>query len=151
MKHKMVRILSPLSVLTVLMFDDAALVLGVFSVKKILVAANFYTVSFLIIELIVIAVAVLTTRELLTNGVQFDDMGLTFTGLDSNNRFAYADIAKIETHKDTKASLKKNFVDRYSSIIFYMKDGSVTTVELGLTTKRKLKQIEEEIKKRTEI
>ncbi len=151
MNRKMIRILSPLSVMMVAVFDIAAIALGAFSVKKLLEQVDFYTVSFLVIELIVLVVAVLTTRELLKNGVRFDDTALEFTGLDENNRFAYEAIEKIDTHKDTKVSLKKNFVERYSSIILYTKDGTVTTVELGLTTKRKLKKIENEIKKRTDF
>ena len=60
---------------------------------------------------------------------------LEFTGIDDKNVFLYSDIAGVETYRDTKASLKKNFIDRHSLIIITRNDETVTTVDIGLTSK----------------
>ena len=62
-----------------------------------------------------------------------------------NNVFNYDDVENIKIHKDTKASLKKNFNDRQSQIIITLKNGGVVTVDIGLTSMKKLKKIENEI------
>lgn len=148
MDKKFIRTVSPLTFFAVLFFDVCAAAMCVISVKKLLCESGFYTVGFVIISIITACVAVVTTVQILKNGVRFDEEGAEFTGVDKNNVFLYSDIASISSHKDTATSLKKNTVDRYSSLIFEMKDGTVATVELGLTTKRTLAKIEKEIKKR---
>ena len=55
------------------------------------------------------------------------------------------DVENIKIHKDTKASLKKNFNDRQSQVIITLKNGGVVTVDIGLTSMKKLKKIENEI------
>ncbi len=62
--------------------------------------------------------------------------------------FAYADIEKVETEKDTKPSFVKNFIDRQSKVILTLKDERVVTVDVGLTTKNGLAAIEKEINER---
>ena len=148
MKTGFIKIFSPLSLIIILFFDFSALLLGWFSVKSILKAVTFYTVSFVIIELVVTAVAVMITVQIFKNGVMFYEDRLEFTGLDDNNVFHYEDIVKAETYKDTSASLNKKYVERYSSVILRLFDGTVATVELGMTTKRQLKRIENEINNR---
>ena len=57
----------------------------------------------------------------------------------------FDDIENIKISKDTKASFKKNFIDRQSQIIIEQKDGAITTVGIGVTSMKKLKKIEREI------
>ena len=87
-------------------------------------------------------------KEVLKTGVRFTSDKVEFTGVDENNVFEYSHIVKVQTGRDTKASLKKNFVDRYSHIIIFLDDDSVVTIELGLTTKHTLKVIDDEFKAR---
>ena len=61
------------------------------------------------------------------------------------NPYYLPDVENIKIHKDTKASLKKNFNDRQSQVIITLKDGRVVTVDIGLTSMKKLKKIENEI------
>ena len=51
--------------------------------------------------------------------------------------FNYDDVENIKIHKDTKASLKKNFNDRQSQVIITLKNGGVVTVDIGLTSMKK--------------
>ena len=148
MKDKFIPCVSPLSLFVIALFDIASLVMTVFAVKGIIHRPNIYNIAFFVIMVVDIVTALLATKSLMKNGVRFKENEVEFTALDNNNIYAYNDIERADFYKDTKASLKKNFVSRYSSIIFYLKDGSVATVELGLTSKRKLRIIEEEIKKR---
>ena len=131
-----------------LILDFAVIYYGYHCYGKIKEGATFVNIMFVIIELCSIVLAVFYSREVLRHGIRFKECELEFTGLDENNVFAYGDIKSIEIFKDTKASLKKNFVDRYSRLNFELKDGSSVAVELGLTTKRKLKKIEKEINSR---
>lgn len=148
MNNKFIRVISPITVAVVGCLDLAIIALGVFAIKKIQQSLDGWTIAFLVIELFAIVIGVITSKEAVSNGVRFDESKMEFTGLDDNNIFEYAEIEKIETSKDTKASLRKNFVDRYSSIIIYKKDNSVTTIELGLTTRKTLLKIEKEINSR---
>ena len=85
------------------------------------------------------------SKYVISQGIVFNETSFEFTALDENNIFNYDDIASIKINKDTKASLKKNFNDRQSQIIIEEKDGKVTTVDIGLTSMKKLKKIENEI------
>ena len=90
-------------------------------------------------------------KEIIKTGVYFGDDRVEFTGVDDNNVFEYSRISRVEGVRDTKASLKKNFVDRYSRVILYLDDDSVVTVELGLTSKKTLDDIDNEFKQRLKI
>ena len=92
-----------------------------------------------------IGVAVFVTKYVVSQGIVFDDDSFEFTALDDNNVFKYDDIENIKISKDTKASFKKNFIDRQSQIIIEQKDGAITTVGIGVTSMKKLKKIEQEI------
>ena len=148
MKNKFIRVISPAQICVMLMLDASAAVMLAYSIKRI-TEGGFYNIAFLVIASAVIVIAVLTSIELMKNGVFFRENEFEFTGLDDNNIYRYSEIKRTETHKDTSASLSKNTVERYSSIILYMDDETVATVELGYTTKKTLKKIEEEINKRT--
>ncbi|HBN38533.1 MAG TPA: hypothetical protein DD404_03295, partial [Ruminococcaceae bacterium] len=50
-------------------------------------------------------------------------------------------IVKVETYKDTKASFKKSFTDRFSLLILTLDDDTQVTVSLGYTTKKTLDKI----------
>lgn len=134
----------------VALLDAAALGYGIYAVKKLAENPRASVVFFAACVLAAIILAALVTREVLSNGIKFYDDELEFNGLDDDNIFAYADIEKVETFKDTKASLVKNFTDRQSKVIFTMKDGRVVTVDIGLTTKKVLAAVENEINSRIE-
>ena len=148
MKDKFIRVTSPPALLFTVCFDAVVLFLCVLATARLFQGIRFYSVAFAVIAAILVPVAVLTTREQMKNGVHFRDKKIEFTGLDEHNVYAYADIEKAEVYKDTGASLKKNFVERYSSVILYLKNGEVATVELGVTTKSTLKKIENELQER---
>ena len=125
MKNKLYRIISPVTLLVVLALDAATVAYAVFAVKKLIQNVSVYSVLFAIIDLFAIVVE--------------------FTAHDENNVFNYDDVENIKIHKDTKASLKKNFNDRQSQVIITLKNGGVVTVDIGLTSMKKLKKIENEI------
>lgn len=143
---KFIRIISPITILVVLALDSAVIAFSVYAIKRLMQETSTTLILFAVILLIAIIVAVFTTKEALSNGVKFKDDEVEFTGLDTNNIFKYCDIQEVESKKDTQASLKKNFVDRYSHIILHMKDESVVTIDLGLTTQKTLNKIVSQIK-----
>jgi len=147
-QDKFIRIISPISLPAVLLFDGAVGYYFVVAFKKILEDESVFSALFLIIQIVAVVIAFLTTREVLRHGVKITDKSVEFTALDSNNKVFFDEIERVEVLKDTKASLKKNFVSRYSSLIFYLSDDTVLTVELGITTKKKLALIEQEITSR---
>lgn len=145
MKNKFIRVLSPITLLVIGVLDIAIIAFGVFAVEKLITETSKINITFAVIETFAIIIGALVSKEVVSNGVNFCENEFEFTGLDDNNVFNYSDIEKVETSKDTKASLKKNFVDRYSSVTLYLKDETVTTISLGLTTVRTLTKIRNEI------
>ena len=145
MKNKFYHIISPVTFLVVLVLDISVIAYAVFAVKKLLENLSVYSVIFAIIDLFAIVVGALVSKYVISQGIVFNETSFEFTALDENNIFNYDDIANIKINKDTKASLKKNFNDRQSQIIIEEKDGKVTTVDIGLTSMKKLKKIENEI------
>jgi hypothetical protein len=150
MKDRFIRVLSPFTLAFVAVLDVAVIIFAYYAIQKLSFQISAINVIFAIIELFAIIVAVLVTKEIFLNGVKFTNDKVEFTGLDDNNIIEYSQIEKIESSKDISASLKKNFVDRYSNIIIYLKDSSVITIELGLTTTKTLKKIIDELKLRTQ-
>lgn len=157
MKDKFIRVLSPITLAVVAIFDIATAFYGVFAVKRVvevfkyvIIASKTSAFFFAAIEVFAIILAVLVTKEILSHGVQFYDDELEFTALDSDNIFAYDDIVRVETQKDDKVSLVKNFIDRQSKVILTLKDERVVTIYIGLTTKGTLKKVADEIILRTD-
>ena len=148
MRNKLIRVISPLSTFILFALDAIALVMTYLSVRAVVGKASFYTVCFLLIMIIVLTALILATRSIFNNGIIFYDDKLEFTALDSDNVFHYSAISRVEAHKDSAASLKKKYTERYSSLILYLNDGTVATIELGATTKKKLSLIEKEINNR---
>ena len=148
MKNKFYRVISPLTLIIVIILDIAVAAYAIFAVKKLIENVSVYSVIFAIIDLFAIVVAVFVTKYVVSQGIVFDDDSFEFTALDENNVFNYDDVENIKIHKDTKASLKKNFNDRQSQIIITLKNGTVVTVDIGLTSMKKLKKIENEINSR---
>lgn len=148
MKDKFIRVISPFTAGMVMLLDIAVIFYFNYLIQKLHQKLDIWNIMFIVIEIIAIIIAVATSIEVLKNGVKFDNEKIEFTAIDSDNVFKYCDIDHIESSKDTKASLRKNFVDRYSNIIFYMKDGNVTTITLGLTTNKTLEKIVNEINNR---
>lgn len=144
---KFIRILSPITLAIVFALDIAVIGFCIYAVQRIIADVSAITIGFVAIDIFALIIAIFTTKEAFSNGVKFDDEKVEFTGLDTNNIFYYKDIEKVETQKDTKASLKKNFVDRYSHIILHLNNDTIATIDLGLTTTKALKKIEEEINK----
>ena len=126
MKNKFYRVISPLTLIIVIILDIAVAAYAIFAVKKLIENVSVYSVIFAIIDLFAIVVAVFVTKYVVSQGIVFDDDSFEFTALDDNNIFKYADIENIKISKDTKASFKKNFIDRQSQIIIEQKDGAIT-------------------------
>ncbi|MDE6412502.1 MAG: hypothetical protein K2K42_01200, partial [Eubacterium sp.] len=117
MKKKFIRIISPITIIVIALLDIAVVGFAVFSVKKIIEVQNLYSIFFGIFEVLAIVVAVLVTKETISHGIAFYEDRLEFTGIDDKNVFPYSEITEVETYQDTKASLKKNFIDRHSLIM----------------------------------
>lgn len=145
MKDKFIRILSPIQIFVVGLLDIAVIGYAIFAVKTLAKRQATSVIFFAACVVLAFIVAVLVTKEIVSHGVKFHDDELEFTGIDNDNIFAYDDIVKVETEKDEKASLVKNFVDRQSKIIFTLKDERVVTVYIGITTKSTLKKVSDEI------
>lgn len=148
MKDRFIRVISPFTAFVSVMLDVAVIFYFNYLIQKLNKNMDAWTIMFIVIELLAIAIAVSVSVEVLKNGVNFSSEQMEFTGIDDNNIFKYADIDHIETSRDTKASLRKNFVDRYSHIMIYTNDGNVITITLGLTTQKTLQKIENEINQR---
>ncbi|MCI9144720.1 MAG: hypothetical protein HFJ97_00005 [Eubacterium sp.] len=148
MKDKFLRILSPITLAVVAILDAAVIGYGIYAIKRLIAVQNTTIIIFALCDLAALIIAVLVTKEVLSNGVKFYSDEMEFTGLDKDSIFAYADIEKVETEKDTKPSFVKNFIDRQSKVILTLKDERVVTVDVGLTTKNGLAAIEKEINER---
>ncbi len=148
MKDKFLRILSPITLAVVAILDVAVIGYGIYAIKRLIAVQNATIIIFTICDFAALIIAALVTKEVLSNGVKFYSDEMEFTGLDNDSIFAYTDIEKIETEKDTKPSFVKNFVDRSSKVVLTLKDERVVTIDIGLTTKNGLASIEKEINKR---
>lgn len=148
MKDKFLRILSPITLAVVAILDAAVIGYGIYAIKRLIAVQNATVIIFAVCDLSALIIAVLVTKEVLSNGVKFYSDEMEFTGLDKDSVFAYADIEKVETEKDTKPSFVKNFVDRKSKVILTLKNERVVTIDVGLTTKNGLSAIEKEINER---
>lgn len=148
MEKKFIRVISPFSLAVTLVSDIAVIVLARLATDRLKVTVDAYSIIFIAVIAFSTVLACGLSIQLFRNGVKFDMEKMEFTAIDDNNVFYYKEIEKIETIRDTKASLRKNLVDRYSRIIIYTVNNEVATIELGLTTNRALKKIEQEIQKR---
>ncbi|MGN0522412.1 MAG: hypothetical protein ACI4IQ_07230 [Eubacterium sp.] len=148
MKEKFIRVLSPITCAVVAVLDIAVIGYGIFAVEKVIEQRSMRAIFFAAVEVLAIIVAILVTKEILSNGVVFREDEMEFTGIDENNLFDYSEIVSVETEKDEKASLVKNFTDRQSKVILTLKDEKVVTIDIGLTSKKALDDIEKEIKAR---
>lgn len=145
MKDKFIRVISPITLLVVIVLDIAVIGFAVFTVKKIIEFTTVFVIIFAVFEIFALIVAALVTKEILTQGVIFRENELEFTALDENNIFTYSDIISVKTEKFDKASLVKNFNDRHSNIEFTLTGDSIITVDIGLTSKKTLKKLYDEI------
>ena len=148
MKNKLIRTISPITLAIVSAFDAATVGYVIFAIQKFKTGYDGWTIVFGIIMVFALLLGVFLTLDVIKTGVVFREDELEFNSVDENNVFKYTDIENVETSRDEKASLRKNFVDRYSMVIIHLKDGSVVTVELGLTTGKKLTKIRTEIENR---
>lgn len=148
MKDKFLRILSPITLAVVAVLDVAVIGYGIYAIKRLIAVQNATIIIFTICDFAALIIAALVTKEVLSNGVKFYSDEMEFTGLDNDSIFAYADIEKVETEKDTNPSFVKNFVDRSSKVVLTLKDERVVTIDIGLTTKNGLSAIEKEINER---
>ncbi|MBQ9530960.1 MAG: hypothetical protein IJR70_02695 [Eubacterium sp.] len=148
MKNKFIRIISPMSLAMAIILDTAVIYYIIYAFNKLEEKLSAINILFAIIAFLSLILAIFYSREVIRHGIRFSENEFEITFLDENNFFRYDDIQSIETYIDTKASLKKNFVDRYSRITLNLDDNSSVTLELGITTKKKLKKIEEELSQR---
>lgn len=150
MNDKFIRLLSPISLAVYGILDLAVLGFGVFAIKKATMMLNTWVIIFIAIEIFAIIIAIIGTKELLSNGVKFSDDEAEFTGVDDNNIVAYDDIITIEAYRDTAASFTKNFDMRHSLLIFTLKDESgekTNTIDIGLINNGALNKVLNEFKK----
>lgn len=150
MNNKFMRILSPIQLAVVGILDIAVIGYLIFAIKRLIQNPRTTVIIFTAGVAVALIIAILVTKEVLSHGVKFLDDEMEFTGMDGENIFSYDNIASVETKKDDKASLVKNFVDRQSQIILTLEDGKVVTISIGLTTKSTLKKIGDEIRTRIE-
>ncbi len=148
MNNKFIRVISPFTLVIVLLLDLGVIFYGIFAVKHLAMKINAVNIIFSLCIVFAVFIAFVTTRETVRHGVVFRESELEFTGIDDDNIFRYDEIKSISCIKDVKASLVKNFVDRQSRIVFKLNDERVVTVNIGLTTKNKLSEIEKEINSR---
>lgn len=149
MKDKKIKIISPAVAIIIAILDAAVLGYGVFAVKKLIEQLSSMSIIFAVIEVFALIIAILVSKEVLSNGVIFRDDEAEFTGVDDNNVITYDDVHEIEAYKDTAASLTKNFDMRHALIMFTMKDKKVNTIDLGLMPNSTINKILDEFKKRT--
>lgn len=147
---KFVRIISPIILVIVGALDIGVLVYAEYAIKRIIKFPSTAVILFAALDVVAIIIAVLVTKEVLSNGVWFYDDEFEFTCLDENNIFSYEDIEKIEVKKDESISLKKNFDDRKSEITLTLKNEKVITIDLGYTSKKSLMAVAQEISDRTD-
>jgi len=150
MNNKFMRILSPIQLAVVGILDIAVIGYLIFAIKRLIQNPRTTVIIFTAGVAVALIIAILVTKEVLSHGVKFLDDEMEFTGIDGENIFSYDNITSVETKKDDKASLVKNFVDRQSQIILTLKAGKVVTISIGLTTKSTLKKIADEISARIE-
>lgn len=143
MKPKFVRVISPITLAVVLILDAATLYYSAFSIYKLiaLYTKDIKLIMFAVCSVLALALGIAITVQTIKNGVLFHEDKVEFKDLDGENTFNYADIESVETKKDTKASLTKNFNDRQSSIVLNMKDGRIVTLTIGLTTVKTMEKV----------
>ena len=147
MKDKTIRIISPTVTAIVAMLDAAVLGYGIFAVVKLVQQFSTMSIIFAVIEVFALVVAILVSKEVLSNGVVFRDDEAEFTGVDDNNIITYDEIAEIEAYKDTAASLTKNFDMRHALIMFTTKDKKVNTIDLGIVQNSTINKILDEFRR----
>lgn len=149
MKDKTIRIISPVVTAIIAILDAAVLGYGIFAVVKLIQQFGTMSIIFAVIEVFALVVAILVSKEVLSNGVIFRDDEAEFTGVDDNNVILYDGVKEIEAYKDTAASLTKNFDMRHALIMFTMKDKKVNTIDLGIVANSTINKILDEFKVRT--
>ncbi len=147
MKKNFIWIMSPITLGVAILLDAAVLGFGIFAIIKLTQVQNARVIFFAAVVALAIIVGFLYTKEVFKNGIIFHEDEFEFTGIDEKNVFSYDDISQIETYQDTAASLKKNFIDRSALMIITLKDKSIYTINIGLTTKGTLQKIRKELKK----
>lgn len=148
MKEKYIRIISPATLIVVSILDIGVIGFTIFAIKQLVFRVNTISVLFALGIALAIPLAIMTTIETVKHRVIFRESELEFTGIDSDNIFEYDKIKNLACVKDEKASFVKNFMDRASRLVFTMESGEVITIDIGITTKGKLNEIEKEIRSR---
>ncbi len=149
MKEKFIRIISPITLAVIAVLDAGVLFYAIYAIKRLINYPSTPVILFAALDAVALIIAILVTKEVLSNGVKFYDDEFEFTMLDENNIFEYSDIEKIAISKDTSASLKKDFFDRSSIMVFTLKEGKELTIDLGYTSKKSLEAVANEIKERS--
>lgn len=149
MKNKFIRIISPITVIVIAILDLAVIGYGIFAINKLIELVNTMSIIFAAIEVFAIIIAILVSKEVVSNGIIFRDDEAEFTGVDEDNIISYEDIKELEAYKDNAASLTKNFDFRHALFIFTLKDKKIHTIDVGLTTNRTVNKVLDEFKKRT--
>ncbi|MCR5208539.1 MAG: hypothetical protein K6C14_08705 [Eubacterium sp.] len=148
MKNKFIRTVPLILVVISALITVVSLTIVYVAVIKLINTVSVFTVVFLVSAAVINIISVLSMKELLTSGIRLYGNRFIITSLDENNEFYYADVLKIDSYKDTSASLKKGFTERYTSVIIFLKNGETVTAELGITTKKTINKIISEINQR---
>ena len=149
--ERFIRIISPLTVITIFIADIAVIFFAVFAVKKLMQAPSGMLIIMALLELMAIVVAVLVTKQIFSEGIAFREDEFEFIGLDDKNVFEYENIYNVTYEKDTKVSFVKNFIDRHSIIYIEDKNHDITSIDIGLTTKYTTELVAKEICERCGI
>ena len=139
MEDKFIRTVPPLSLAIIAVFDAVSLFFCGLAAVALWRERTFFTAAFMLMMLVDIVIAVRATHNVWQSGVLFEQDAVPFTALDGNNGFRYNEVNSAEVYKDSRVSLKKTYTERYSSVILHLTDCSTVTVELGATTKKKLR------------
>ncbi len=145
MNKKQIKILSPLTMLAVLLLDLSVVAVTVFAIIKLLEEVGPMSIAFAFMDLMAVIIAILVSKEVVSNKIVFTETGFELIGLDNDNKYEYKDIEKIEYDKDEKASFVKNFNDRHAMLILHLRDNKLASIDLGLITKKRLLTIAREI------
>lgn len=151
MKNKKIRIISPITLIVVLCLDVAVVYWVILAVQKIKAEVTTAGIAFIILDIFAILLAIFLTKEVLSYGIAFRENEFEFTAIDNDNLFEYNNIASVEVQRDESASLTKNFSQRHSMLILHLKDDSVASIDLGLTTRKALINVHKEICTRCNI
>lgn len=139
---KIINTASLLTIAIVLALDLGVAFFFKFAIKQFFKGQTSGTaVVFAVMMAFALFVAVKVTIDQIKTGVEFYDDKCVFNSLDSDNTFFYSEIVQVDTEKDEKISLIKNFLDRSGLLKIKTSEGRIHIINLGTLSKRRLQKI----------